>query len=299
MTNALLYAAVVTVWGTSWIMIKFQVETVPADASVAYRFVIAAALMFAWAVARGLPLRFRARDHLFLALLGALIFCTNYVLFYLAAEILATGLLAVVFSTASAMTMLINAAVTRTLPPARLAAGAALGVAGIALVFWPELAGLAGRDDAALGLLLSVGGTLSFSFGSLVATRNQKAGLSVRGSTAWGMMYGAVLLTIFVLLRGGHFGFDTGFAYVGSLIYLAVIGTIIAFACYFALLGRIGPERAAYATVLFPVVALGISTIFEGYEWTAAALAGVMLTLVGNVLVLGGPRQLARQGATA
>jgi drug/metabolite transporter (DMT)-like permease len=290
MTDGLLYLAVVVIWGTTWIMIKFQIGVVPPEVSVAYRFAIAALLMFAWVALRRLPLRFSPRDHLFIALQGALIFCTNFVLFYLAAVSLATGLLAVVFSTASIMTLLVMAALKRRRPSAQTAVGALLGISGIALVFWPEIAAFTLGSGAGLGLLLSLGGTLSFSLGGLVAARNQAAGLSVRGSTAWAMAYGTVLLSLFVLVRGANFTFDPAFAYVGSLIYLAVFGSVIAFACYFALLARIGPERSAYATVLFPIVALTISTLFEDYQWRATALVGVALILAGNLLVLARPR---------
>ncbi len=290
MTDGLLYLAVVVIWGTTWIMIKFQLGVVPPEVSVAYRFAIAALLMFAWVALRRLPLRFSLRDHLFIALQGALIFSTNFVLFYLAALDLATGLLAVVFSTASIMTLLFTAVLRRRPPLLRALLGALLGSCGIALVFWPEIAGFSLASGTGLGLLLSLGGTVSFSLGGLVAARNQAAGLSVRGGTAWAMAYGTLLLTLFVMVRGASFTFDPALPYVGSLLYLAVFGSVIAFACYFALLGRIGAERSAYATVLFPIVALTISTLFEGYHWSATALAGVLLILAGNLLVLTKPR---------
>jgi drug/metabolite transporter (DMT)-like permease len=290
MTDGLLYLAVVAIWGTTWIMIKFQIGVVPPEVSVAYRFAIAALLMFAWVAFRRLPLRFSLRDHLFIALQGVLIFSTNFVLFYLAAVTLATGLLAVVFSTASIMTLMLTAALHRRRPSARTALGALLGCSGIALVFWPEIAAFSLGSGAGLSLLLSLGGTLSFSLGGLVAARNQAAGLSVRGSTAWAMAYGTLLLTLFVMVRGASLSFDPALPYVGSLLYLAVFGSVIAFACYFALLARIGAERSAYATVLFPIVALTISTLFEDYTWSTTALAGVALILAGNLLVLTGPR---------
>ena len=295
MANGFVYLAVVLIWGTTWIMISFQIGVVPPEVSVAYRFAIASASMFAWAGLRGLPLRFAWRDHVFIALQGALIFSTNFVLFYLAALDLATGLLAVVFSTASIMTLLVNALWQRRPPPVRTLLGAALGSCGIALVFWPEIAAFSLSSGAGLGLLLSLGGTLSFSLGGLVAARNQAVGLSVRGTTAWAMAYGTGLLSLFVVLRGARFSFDPAFPYIGSLLYLAVFGSVIAFACYFALLGRIGPERSAYATVLFPIVALVISTLFEGYHWTALALVGVGMTLAGNLLVLTRPRLRLRR----
>jgi len=286
MTGFLLYATVVLVWGSTWILIKLQLGSVPVEASVAYRFVIAALLMFGWVLLRRLPLRFSLRDHLFIALQGLLIFSTNFFLLYLAGNYLTTGLIAVVFSTASVQTMLFNALLQRRLPaPGRLF-GALLGIFGIGVIFWPELAGMALGGSAGLGLLLSIGGTASFALGSIVSARNQAAGLSLRGSTAWGMTYGAGLLALFALLRGEDFTFDPSVPYVASLLYLAVFGSVVGFACYLALLGRIGAERTAYATVLFPVVALGLSTLFEGYVWTLTAFAGVLLTFAGNLLVL-------------
>ncbi len=286
MTGFLLYATVVLVWGSTWILIKLQLGIVPVEASVAYRFAIAALLMFGWVLLRRLPLRFSLRDHLFIALQGLLIFSTNFFLLYLAGNYLTTGLIAVVFSTASVQTMLFNALLQRRRPAAGRLFGALLGMFGIGIIFWPELAGMALGGSAGLGLLLSIGGTASFALGSIVSARNQAAGLSLRGSTAWGMTYGTGLLVLFALLRGEVFTFDPSLPYVASLLYLAIFGSVIGFACYLALLGRIGAERTAYATVLFPVVALGLSTLFEGYVWTLSAFAGVLLTFVGNLLVL-------------
>ena len=292
MTHALLYALLVLIWGSTWIMFKFQIGVVPAEVSVCYRFVIAAALMFGWALLRGLPLRFGPRDHLFLALQGATIFSTNFYLVYLAAAYLTTGLVAVVFSTASAMTMIVSMLVLRRLPALRGLLGAALGSLGIAVIFWPELADFSLDAGTGLGLLLSLGGTASFSLGGLVSARNHAAGLSVRGTTAWAMTYGAAIMAVLALASGKTFTFDPAFPYVGSLLYLAIPGSVIAFACYFALLARIGAERAAYATVLFPIVALTISTVFEDYHWTVTAFVGVALTLAGNVLVLRQPKPM-------
>jgi drug/metabolite transporter (DMT)-like permease len=135
-------------------------------------------------------------------------------------------------------------------------------------------------------LLLSVGGTVCFSLGGIVAARNQAAGLSIRGSTAWAMVYGVILLSFFALVNGRRFTFDPHPPYVLSLLYLSIIGSVIGFVSYFTLVGRIRAEKAAYATVLFPIVALTISTLFEGYHWTVTAFVGILLTLAGNVLVL-------------
>lgn len=291
MTNFLLYAAVVLIWGSSWIMIPHQVGVVPVGASVAYRLVIAALLFFGWAAVKRQPLRFSFQDHLFMALQGALIFSTNFFLLYMATDHLATGMISVVFSTASAMILLFNAVKLRKLPAMRMVTGVGLGICGISIIFWPAVSSFNFSSGAGLGMLLAIGGTTSFSLGSLVAARNQAAGLSTHGSTAWGMLYGVALLSIFLTCNGDYFAFDPSWPYVASLLYLALVGSVAGFASYFTLLRRIKPERAAYVTVLFPVVALILSTLFESYQWTGAACLGVVLTLSGNVFVLKQPRQ--------
>ncbi len=281
-----LYAATVLIWGASWIMMTFQVGVVPVEASIAYRFAAASLFMFVWVFVRRLSCRFSAREHGFIALQGTLIFCLNYYLFYLATPHITTGLIAVVMSTASIITLLVSSALTRRMPSARVLAGVMLGVTGIAIIFWPEVAGFSFQSTASIGLIYSLGGTTSFAIGGMVAARNQESGMPVRGSTAWAMAYGAALLALLLVMRGGDFTFDPRLPYVASFVFLAVFASVIAFALYFALLARIGTERSAYVTVLFPVVALTLSTFFEGYTWTLTALTGVALTLAGNVLVL-------------
>lgn len=291
MITILLYALVVFIWGSTWLAVRFQVGVVPPEASVAYRIGVAAICMLVWAVCRRQPLRFTFRQHLFMALQGALIFSTNFFLFYHAAAFLTTGLIAVVFSTASAMTLLLNALIYRRRPSINVVSGAGLGICGICVVFSPELANFSLASGDGLGLMLSFGGTLCFSMGSIVSARNRQAGFAVTGNTAWAMFYGTALLTLFLFASGKHFVVDARLPYIVSLMYLSIVGSIIAFAAYFALLGRIDAEKAAYATVLFPIIALSLSTLFEGYHWSLTAVAGVLITLLGNALVLKPPKR--------
>jgi drug/metabolite transporter (DMT)-like permease len=174
-------------------------------------------------------------------------------------------------------------------PPARIVTGAVLGVLGIAVVFAPKMGGISALSGSGIGLLLSVAGTMSFSLGSIVSARNQLLGLTGPACIAWAMTYGTILLTVYALIGGNAFTFDPAPAYIGSLLYLSLVGSVLGFVCYFALIRRIQADRAAYATVLFPVVALSLSTLFEGYQWSATAFCGVVLTLIGNVLVLSNP----------
>jgi len=161
-------------------------------------------------------------------------------------------------------------------------AGGALGLSGLVLLFWPEISG--GHATLA-GLAWALGGTLCFSTGNLLSAALQKEGLKPVQTNAWGMAVGTAILTVYALLAGVPFAFDTSARYVGALLYLAIPGSVIGFTAYLTLVGRLGPERAAYSTVLFPVVALNVSAWVEGYVWTAPALVGLVLVMAGNVLV--------------
>ena len=299
MANAVFYAVVVLTWGSSWLTIKYQLGVVPPEVSVIYRFGLAAAILFAWVRVRGLSHRFAPRDHVFMALQGALMFCINYFLFYLASPRLTTGLIATIFSTAVVMNI-VNQAIflRRSVQPAVLL-GAGCGIVGIVTVFWPQLTAFDLANAGSLGVVLSVIATYSFSLGNMVSARNQATGLPVLPSTAWSMAYGTLFLTAFAIVNGSVFTFDPRPLYVGALLFLSILSSVVAFACYLTLLGRIGPDRAGYATVLFPVVALGLSTLFEGYVWTEAALVGIGLILLGNVIVLIAPRRAAVQAGPA
>ncbi len=289
-----LYAVTVFLWGTSWLAIKLQLGVVAPEVSVVYRFVIAAAIMLAFCLLRRRPMRFKATDHVFLAMQGAFLFSTNYFFIYLGSQYLTTGLVAVAFSSIVVMNILGSAMLFRSPLSMAVATGGVLGLAGMVAVFWPEVRGFELAGEGARGLALSLIGTASASAGMLTSAWNQKRrSLPVLQSNAYGMAYGAVFITALTLARGSVFAFDLRAAYVLSLLWLAVFATVVAFWSYLTLIGRIGADRAAYATVLFPIVALALSTVFEGYRWTPLAAAGVGLVLAGNALVLS-PRRAGK-----
>ncbi|TVO77807.1 DMT family transporter [Sedimenticola selenatireducens] len=287
-----LYFAAVFIWGSTWYAIKFQLGTVPPELSVAYRFAIAAVILFAWCLLRGLPMRFNRGQHLWMALQGLMLFCLNYLIFYWATAELTSGLIAVIFSTIVLMNIVNSALFFRKPIDASMVAGAVIGLLGIALVFWPEIANLRQSDGAVKGLVLSILGTFIASLGNMISARNQRQRLPVIQGNAFGMAYGAVILFLFAAGQGLPFVYENTLSYNLSILYLALFGSVLAFGSYLTLLGRIGPEKAAYATVLFPLVALGISTLFEGYQWSVLAASGVALVVMGNVLVIM-PKQMA------
>ena len=288
--DAVLYAVTVVSWSASWYALKVNAASfVAPSVSVLWRFVIAAVLMLAFVALTGGRLRFPARMHAAFAALGILIFSTNFWLFYHASAFVVSGLLAVVFSLASVINLLLNAA-RGDVAGARRWFGAALGTGGILLLYAPQI--VSGGATWA-GLALCVGGTLSFCLGNIVSQDLQRRAVPVLSASAWGMVYGAAWCAVLARARGEAFRFDPSTPYVTSLLFLALVSTVLAFWAYLQLVGRLGAGRAAYATVMFPIVALGISTFAEGYEWTPLAIAGVALALGGNLFVLRGGRRAA------
>ena len=284
-----LYVATVFLWGVSWIGIKAQVGVVAPEMSVLWRFLLAALVTWGWVLATGQRVRFAMSDHLRFVVVGCCLFSFNFVSFYYGAIPTPSGLLSVVFSLASIFNLALGFAIFRQRVEPRLALGGALGFAGIGLLFWPQIAG-AGFNAAALwGLALCVLGTLFFCSGNMMSTVVQRRGVPLLSANAWAMTYGCAVLLALNLVRGNAFVIEPTFKYIGSLLYLSIGASVLAFMSYLTLLRRLGAARAGYATVLFPIVALAVSTLIEGYQWTALAAAGVALALLGNILVLRRP----------
>ena len=225
-------------------------------------------------------------------MLGLSLFSLNYLLFYYAAFDLATGLLAVIFSTMTVMNIFNSALFLKHRIQKKTIVAVIFGLTGMGLVFWPEIA--TSRAQAAGAIGMSLVATYLASIGNIVSARNQKHGISVASANAIGMAYGALFLFVFSILSGTPFVIDTDIRFIGSLLFLALFASAIGFGCYLTLVGRIGPENAAYATVLFPIVALALSTWFESYAWQGRTLVGVSLVLIGNVVVLARPSTVAR-----
>ncbi len=289
--SATLYASTVLIWGTTWFAIKFQLGEISPELSIAYRFSLAAAILMVYCLARGLPMRFSGRTHLFMALQGLFLFGLNYLAFYWATALVTSGLIAVLFSTIVFMNMVNAAWIFGQTVDRRVAVGALLGLFGIVAIFSPELQSFDMGGPGTRGLVLSIIGTALASFGNMISVRNHRNKVPVVQSNAFGMAYGSLMLLAYAGVTGLEFAVSTAPAYVISLLYLSIFGSILGFGGYLTLLGRIGADRAAYATVLFPVVALLISTFFEDYRWTLPAFVGAAAVLVGNFLVLHRPRE--------
>ena len=283
--NSLLYALVVFIWGTTWIALKWQLGIVPIPQSIAYRFALAAVVMFGVLVWRRQLVRPRGDAVWLVAAQGVCLFCLNFVCFLNASETLPSGLIAVVFSTSTLWNVLLARLIHGRRLASQVVGGGIVGLAGLLFLFWPQISGHAGDVGTLIGLVWALGGTLCFSSGNLLSAALQARGLQPAQTNAWGMTFGTLLLLGYCLLADVPFVFDPSPRYTAALLYLAIPGSVIAFTAYLTLVGRLGPERAAYSTVLFPVVALNVSAVFEDYHWTAPALVGLVLVMVGNVLV--------------
>lgn len=290
--NLSFYLITILIWGTTWIAIKFQLGIVAPELSIAYRFGLAALLLTLYCLLRRYSLKFSWRQHLAMALQGLLLFSANYFLVYLASQYLASGLVAVVFSTIILMNIGLNVLFFKKPVRPAVLYGAFLGLIGVTLVFWPEIIGFDLRKSGSRGLLLAIISTAISSSGNITSAYNQSRGLPIVQTNAISMAYGALLLLVFAVLRGAKFGFDPSPAYVLSLGYLALFGSVIAFGTYLTLIGRIGADRAAYVAILFPIIALAISTVYEKYHWQLTAIVGVTLALVGNFFVLLQPQHV-------
>ena len=289
MTNLLLYLTTVLIWGTTWIALKLQLGEVPIPWSIAYRFWLAALVLLAWMAwrrwwRRGWQAPPRA---IWLHLLGQslCLFCLNFVCFFYASTWIASGLVAVCFSTAPVWNALNGRLFHGKTLSARVMLGAGLGLAGLLLLFGGEVVKDLARPQTLWGLGLALIGTYCFSLGNLLSGAMQRLGQTPLQTNAWAMAIGATVMASWALASGQPVRFDPSVQYVGAWLYLAIPGSVIGFTAYLTLVGRLGADRAAYCTVLFPIVALNVSAVVEGYRWSTPALFGLLLVAAGNVVV--------------
>lgn len=288
MNNTFLYALTVAIWGSTWLAIEFQLGIVAPKVSVFYRYVLAAALLVGWCLVRRRSLRFPFHAHLRFMALGLLMFCLNYVLAYHAQVHITSALAAIAFSAMLWMNMLFARLFFRTPSGLRAIFGSVLGIAGVIIIFFPQVREVSLSDATLYGFMLASCGALLASLGNMVSQEAQLRGLPIVESNAWGMTYGALFTGLIAVAGGNEFTFDTSVEYVVSLLYLAVFGSIIAFGAYLTLLGRIGAHKVGYAVVMFPMIAVLLSVLFEGMQVTVSLLVGVVLVLSGNYFVLQG-----------
>lgn len=284
--NTFIYLSTVLIWGSTWLAIEFQLGEVAVEASLFYRFALSAGLMWLFCWLKGIPMAFNARQHGFFALLAAGNFGINYLLLYWAQMYLTSAMASIAFSTLLLMNIVNTRLFFGKKIEIKVYVGALIGIGGILLLYWQDLQQMSFSSDALIGLGLALAGTFSASLGNMVSVRNSNQGINIFAGNAWGMSYGALLMLAILSLSGIEFDFSFEPAYWLSLGYLVVFGTLIAFACYFSLLKNIGAEKASYLILLFPIVAVILSSLFEGFVWHQHTVLGFLMVLMGNAIVL-------------
>ena len=289
MNNTFLYCVTVLIWGTTWIAINYQLGDVAAEASLVYRFGLASIILFAYCYFKKLALHFSLKQHAQFAAFGVCLFGVNYYFLYSGQVYINSALTSIAFSTLM-LANIINARFWyKTHITQQVYFGGALGLIGIVTLFWPQITDVVFGPDTLLGLTLCLIGVLFASTGNMLSMKNQQQKIPVLQANAWGMAYGTLFMTFMVVLQGKSFDFSLTFAYVSSLLYLSLFGSVIAFGCYLSLLSRIGAHKASYSSIMFPAVAVVISTVVEGFVWDIYTILGLTAMIIGNLVVLSKP----------
>lgn len=278
------------IWSTTWYAITFQLGVVEPVVSVLYRFGLAAAVLFGWLILTRQSLKLTRAQHLMVAAQGVFVFAMQYPLVYIAEGHVVSAVVAVIFASLSFVNLIVFRLVLG-LKAAPLAwAGSAAGLLGVAALSWGEAVRANWNPEALLGIGLTVVAVIGSAVGNLFAAKVQALEVPVVPSTAWAMGYGTLGLLLFALITGLPFAFEFTVPYVGSLVYLALFGSVAAFLTYYFLARRTGYSFASYISALTPPLAMGISFAFEGARWGWEALVGLLLVVLGQYLLIRSPK---------
>ncbi len=289
MSNSFLYLITVVIWGSTWIAINYQLGDVAPEASVSYRFALAALILFTFAKIKKLPMLFSLKQHGLFAAFGICLFGMNYLLLYSAQQHINSALTCIAFSTLMLMNIANTKIFYKTQITKQVYLGGAFGLVGIVTLFWPQLTDIELGATTFLGLGLCLLGTFSASIGNMLSIKNQHNNVPIVQANAWGMLYGAIFTALAVVVQGKQFSFSYEPAYLSSLIYLSLFGSVIAFGCYLSLMTRIGAHKTSYANIIFPAIAVLISTVVEDFVWSEFTFIGLSFVLLGNLVVLTKP----------
>ena len=282
--QAVLFITVVLAWGFSWYAIRLQLGETADSVSIFWRFAVAVIILWAGLIATKRLKPVPWRQHIWFAVLGATLFSGNFLLIYGAEKHVPSGLVSVIFSMATIFNAFNQWIFTGVRPTLRVVLGALVGVAGVVCLFADQL-GLTMHQAALTGIFLALAGTYSFSLGNLASGRATSSGADLPNVIVRGMSWGVCFLAVITLVQGHDVWPSLSVSYLAGLAYLSVIGSIVGFLAYLSLVARMGPAKAAYTTVLSPVVALTVSAILEHLNWQAIAFVGVALILSGNMII--------------
>ena len=254
--------------------------------SVFYRFFLSSIIILVFCVLKKINLRFSLKEHFFIAALGVSLFNINYVLFYLSTVHLISGFVALCFSSILFLNVINNIIFKGKFPKIMTLVGGFIGTLGLLFIFYDEIINFELSKSTSIGILLGVLATYFASIGNLISEYTSKIKLNVVAVTGYGMLYGSITLLIYLLMTGTELNFDFSYRYIISLLYLSIFGSVFGFILYLSVIKNIGANDAAYIAIIMPLIALIISTIFEGMIWNLYLYIGSFLVLFGNILIL-------------
>ena len=297
--NFAAFLLVSLIWGGTWLVIRDQIASVPASWSISYRFLVASFGMFALAAMRREPLRLVPGGLSWAVMLGLFQFTLNFGFVYNAESYITSGLVAVMF----ALLVVPNAVLGRILLGQRITGafvlGSAIAALGVALLFAHEWrSSPATLEEVLLGAGLTVGGILSASIANIMQAMDGAKKQPFLALLAWSMAIGVAINTVYAFAMDGPPQFDMRPSYSLGILYLGLAGSVVTFPLYYGLVRKVGAGQAAYSSVIVPIVAMVLSTLFEGFQWGALPAAGAIITLIGMVVAMRGRASAPPRRAT-
>lgn len=278
---------VTLIWGSTWIVITGQLGVVPPSWSVAYRFFVGAAAMFAYAAWRRERLTLSGAGWGFAALLGLAQFALNFNFVYRAEQHITSGLVAVLFALLIVPNTLLGRVFLKTRVEGRFLLGAGIAIVGVGMMILHEYrAADVGAGEVLIGTVLTLCGVMSASASNVMQGTNIARAQSMVVMIAWAMLFGALGDALFAWVTTGPPVIEMTPAYLGGVFYLGVIASAVTFPLYFNIIRAVGPGQAAWSSVLIPIIAMGFSTLFEGYRWAPLSIGGGLVALIGLVIAV-------------
>ncbi len=298
MNNATLFTLCCLIWGSTWIAITYQIGHTSETFAIALRYLLASLCLGSYCLIRRLPLNFPLHIHLKMAAVGVFLYSLNYTLLYVAQAHIISALLALM----SSCIIYINVVLRRwwLSEPIRkeVVLGATFGLVGIICLFVPEFSKVSMDAALAMGLAIAFVSFFCASTGNVISERILSLGTPVIQMNFYAMSYAMILLFITSLVMPGALVIPTSTEFYLSLFYLALFGSVFAFGAYMKLLKQMGADKAAYVVLVYPMVALVISTFFEGYTWSLLSVIGVLVILMGNAIAMGKIPKFMRRPST-
>jgi drug/metabolite transporter (DMT)-like permease len=272
-------------WSVSWFAMKLQADSfLPPELSVFYRFFFATILMFILCFFSKQRMLLKRNEVPYLIIIGLCNFCLNFTIGYFAVKYIASGVMAVIFSLTIIISEIFSAYFDKRKIAKKVIISSLVGFFGLVLFILP-IVKFSNDSKAIIGFLMTLSVTFIFSFGSAVVSRNKKINQTpLYTSIAYGCAISSIFLFLFNVARGNEFGFDFSLSYITSLAYLVLVATVLAFICLFYLIQNIGSTRANYTALVYPAIALIISSFFEDLSFNFLSFVGFGMIILALII---------------